>query len=293
MTSTQFSVVLPTYNRAGLIARTIQSVLDQTWESWELIIIDDGSTDETAQVVSPFLKDARIRYLRQTNSGQAVARNRGISTATGDYIAFLDSDDLWLPMKLELQAEALMRDPSIDVVYGQVEYIGLDDRKLDLPTRRGQSGIIWRRLLYDNCISFVTATVKRNRLLEHGGMDEAVRRGDDYDLWLRLAPSCRFHFQDKVVAQIRVEGDRITNDVDGRLDSNRQMLENFFHDNPELLTARERRSVEAMFLGRFARAYFAYGRRRTALALAMKGILKDPTHWQAWRTLGAVALKSA
>ncbi len=105
------TVVIPAYNREKFLPETIESVRTQTFQDWELIIVDDGSTDDTATIVSQLSKtDHRIRYIWQQNSERAVARNRGIKESRGAYIAFLDSDDLWLPNKLEKQVNTIMRD---------------------------------------------------------------------------------------------------------------------------------------------------------------------------------------
>ena len=102
------SVIIPTYNRANLIARSIESALNQTYRDFEILIVDDGSTDATFDAVSPFLKHAHVRYLRhEKNKGHQAARNTGVKNASGDYIAFLDSDDTWNPQKIELQLDAI------------------------------------------------------------------------------------------------------------------------------------------------------------------------------------------
>ena len=103
MSITNVSIIMPTYNSSRWISDSIQSVLDQYYEQWELLIVDDGSTDNTKNIVKDFLNDKRIKYYYQENYGPATARNIGISKASGKYLAFLDSDDIWKPNKLELQ----------------------------------------------------------------------------------------------------------------------------------------------------------------------------------------------
>jgi glycosyltransferase involved in cell wall biosynthesis len=116
----RFSVVIPTYNRAGYLANAVRSVRDQTWTAHEIIVVDDGSTDDTAQVVEGLIRDGgSLRYLRQVNQGAAAARNCGIRAATGDWIALLDSDDMWLPGKLEAAAALIAADGAVDFVYSR------------------------------------------------------------------------------------------------------------------------------------------------------------------------------
>ncbi len=110
------SVILPTYNRAKYISRAIDSVLAQTYKDWELIIIDDGSTDNTKEVVEPYLKDKRIKYVWKENGGVSSARNKGLDMATGEFVAFLDSDDFYMPEKLEKSLEVFDRYPDVILV---------------------------------------------------------------------------------------------------------------------------------------------------------------------------------
>lgn len=121
--SSFFSVILPTFNRAHLIKRALDSVLLQTFEDWELLIIDDGSSDNTREVVQDYLLDPRISYSYEVNSGPAMARNRGIASARGEYITFIDSDDEYLPEHLQTRYE-LLKSSDIDLLHGGLEIIG-------------------------------------------------------------------------------------------------------------------------------------------------------------------------
>ncbi|MFC7670076.1 glycosyltransferase family 2 protein [Hymenobacter humi] len=117
------SIIIPCYNYGWLLAETLDSVLAQTYQQWECIIIDDGSTDTTRVVATSYqARDSRFRYVYQPNGGLSAARNHGLQAATGEYIQFLDADDLLLPQKLELQVALLASHPEYDVVYGAVRY---------------------------------------------------------------------------------------------------------------------------------------------------------------------------
>lgn len=118
-----FSIILPTFNRAHLLPRAIKSILKQECADWELIVIDDGSTDNSAKVVAPYLADPRIRLHHYQNGGPAIARNRGIALSSGTYITFLDSDDEYLPHHLQLRKE-LLETSMIDLLHGGLEIIG-------------------------------------------------------------------------------------------------------------------------------------------------------------------------
>ena len=288
--STLVSVIVPTYNRAGVLREAIESVRDQECQDWELIVCDDGSTDDSDQVVADYRDDPRIRYFRQENRGQAVARNLGISHAQGDFIGFLDSDNRWLPHKLAVQVPYLEVHPEVDVLYGDIERIDGAGRTWPSPVRRRYSGVVWKDLLIDNFVTFNTALVRADKLRAIGGMDETVRRGDDYDLWLRLSPTARFQFVPGVVAQYRVEGNRISDDVEGRMQSNMAAVERFLRANPGLLDGRERRRIESRIYGRFARAMSASGHLPRAIALGSRAVGRQPLSLRAWRTLVAVLL---
>jgi glycosyltransferase involved in cell wall biosynthesis len=285
------SVVVPTYNRAALLDQAISSVLRQDYRRWELLVIDDGSTDDTAAVLQSYAHEPRIRSFSQPNSGQAVARNRGIQKARGEFVAFLDSDNLWLPHKLGIQMAYLAAHPEVDVLYGDTEIIDIDGRVLPrASTRPRHSGVVWRQLLVDNFVNFNTSVVRTEKLREVGGMDESVRRADDYDLWLRLSTVARFQYLPGVVAQYRVAGARISDNIAGRFESNMAAVERFLASNPDLLSRTEIRAVRARIHQRFARAFSDHGQDRDAWARALAAVGLVPTHGRAWRTLAAVTL---
>jgi glycosyltransferase involved in cell wall biosynthesis len=182
------TVIIPTFNRAAIVGRAIRSVLAQTCQDWELIVVDDGSTDGTEQGVRSF-SDHRIKYIRhERNRGGAAARNTGIRCARGEYVAFLDSDDEWLPEKLEKELEVFRdSDPEVGLVYsGQIV---LDERgrvlKVGMPRK---SGWVHGALLESNFIgSCSRVTVKKQVLDRVAGFDETFLNGEDSDLWLRVA----------------------------------------------------------------------------------------------------------
>ena len=181
------SVVIPTYNRARLLARALDSVLHQTWADFEMLIVDDGSTDGTAAVVAA-RADARVRYLRQpANGGVSAARNRGLREARGEFIAFLDSDDEWFPAKLERQL-ARFRDlpDTVGLLYGGVE--NEDEhgrRRIKTPAARGD---LHRDLLVNNVIHGTSGVmIRRNVVATVGFFDEGIPAIEDYDYWVRVA----------------------------------------------------------------------------------------------------------
>jgi glycosyltransferase involved in cell wall biosynthesis len=187
---------MPAYNGERFIAQSILSVLNQTYSDLELIVVDDGSTDRSAEIVRELQKtDNRIRYLSQENSGQGAARNTGIKNSQGNLIAFLDQDDLWLERKLEVQTMAI-EESGADVVFSSGYIFSEEDSACDsvpFPETAGKySGHEMFRLLFiQNRIPILTVVVRREALSKVGHLDENLcyQNADDYDLWLRLAAS--------------------------------------------------------------------------------------------------------
>jgi len=177
------SVVIPTFNRSWCLEEAVNSVLSQTYERYELIVVDDGSTDDTEKRLSQYEK---LTVITQQNRGVSAARNRGIASSKGDLIAFLDSDDLWLPEKLSTQVDYFMRHSEAEICQTQETWIR--DRKRMNPGRRHHktSGMFFERSLA-LCLVSPSAVMLRKRLLDKVGMfDETLPACEDYDLWLRI-----------------------------------------------------------------------------------------------------------
>ncbi|MCG6919295.1 MAG: glycosyltransferase family 2 protein [Deltaproteobacteria bacterium] len=183
--SPQVSVIITTYNRAAMVAEAVESVLAQEMTDFELIVIDDGSTDETEEKLSVYV--SRLRYYQQENAGVSAARNRGLEIASAPLVAFLDSDDLWLPAKLQVQHKYMKENPEIQIC--QTEEIWWRNGRRVNPKRhhRKPSGDIFRRSL-DLCLVSPSAVMVRVSLLEKVGyFDEELPAAEDYDLWLRVS----------------------------------------------------------------------------------------------------------
>jgi glycosyltransferase involved in cell wall biosynthesis len=182
------SVIIPTYNRAWVLREAIDSVLAQEFKDFELIVVDDGSTDNTGEILDSYEQD--ILVLRQSNKGVSAARNRGIAAAAGRLIAFLDSDDLWLPRKLSSQVDFFKSNPA--AVINQTEEIWVRNGvRVNPKTRHHKfSGMIFERSLALCLVSPSAVMIKKNLFSEVGVFDENLPACEDYDLWLRI--SCRY-----------------------------------------------------------------------------------------------------
>ena len=194
------SIIMPSYNTARYIADSIRSVIAQTYQSWELIIVDDHSSDDTDEAVMPFLSDGRIRYLKnETNSGAAVSRNRALREAKGKWIAFLDSDDLWLPTKLEEQI-AFMRGEG--AAFSYTAYTEIDPEGADLnvlvrgPKRITKAGMF--RYCWPGCL-----TVMYDRDVIGAIQIADIRKNNDYAMWLKAIKKADCFLLDEPLAVYR------------------------------------------------------------------------------------------
>jgi len=195
----EVSVIIPTYNRAGFLQTSIESVLGQTHGDLEVIVVDDGSSDHTGEVVAA-LDDARVRYLRHgQNRGAAAARNTGLKHASGKYVAFQDSDDEWLPEKLGLQVEALDRaGHKVGVVHtGFSRVSGRKNRSTDWLPKHLRSGDIGRRILGGNFIGTPTAVVRKECFKTAGLFDTRLPQLEDWEMWIRVAQLYRVAYMDR------------------------------------------------------------------------------------------------
>jgi glycosyltransferase involved in cell wall biosynthesis len=195
------SVIIPTYNRAHLIGRAIESVLNQTYQDFELIIVDDASTDNTEYLIKEFQqKDKRISYSKHDrNKGGSAARNTGIKTSKGQYIAFQDSDDEWLPGKLEKQMEILEKaSQEVGVIYTAFWRVK-GDKKQYIPSEKvlKKEGDIHNELLKGNFITTQSIVVRKDCLEKVGYFDENLPRLQDWELVLRLSEKYIFKFIDE------------------------------------------------------------------------------------------------
>lgn len=225
------SVIIPTYNRANLLKHAVDSVLTQTYPYFEIIIIDDGSTDHTSDVVAQ-KKDPRIRYEQQSASGlPAAARNHGIRIARGAFIAFLDSDDLWLPNKLERQIALAQSHPDVGLFYGIAETFGSESSESTVPVTMMRSGTIFEDLLFFNFIPTLTALIPRSVFDVVGVFEERpeFKAIEDYDLWLRIAQRYTVLRSDKVLARYRKHPITLMMNLPNSYGRQEMVLKKIFH----------------------------------------------------------------
>lgn len=227
------SVIIPTYNRAYCIEQAVESVLAQDYESMEILVVDDASTDATDKVIEG-IGDKRIIYLKNScNCGAAAARNIGIDLAKGEYIAFQDSDDIWLEGKLKKQV-SMLENGSYGMVYSCFERQFPDGRIEKVPRDgiqpEAKQGNIYPYLLAESYISTQTMLVRKEIIRKIQGFDEAMKSYEDYDLAIRIAKCCQVGFIDEVLVHLNTLPDSIDMDMMRGLISSCYLLRKYEED---------------------------------------------------------------
>ncbi len=242
------SVVIPSYNRANVLPRALNSVLSQTYQDFEIVIIDDCSKDNTQEVLEKF-NDPRIRYIRhEINQGGNAARNTGIKAANGEVIAFLDSDDEWLPTKLEKQM-LCFNDPLVGLVYcGQKCFSENDGRVFEFfnPLRED----IFYNMLVKNYVGSLSAVIVRYKNISQVGfMDEKLKSCQDWDLYIRLSQICQFGFVDQMLVNYylgKKDPNRISNNRRSILSGHQAIAKKYYKEIQDLPRAYQLQHVQSM-----------------------------------------------
>ncbi|HIK58844.1 MAG: glycosyltransferase family 2 protein [Verrucomicrobiales bacterium] len=224
----EISIIIPTYNSARYVTEAIESVLNQTYKNFEIIVIDDGSTDNTKEVLHPYLSAGQIQYIYQKNKGPGAARNTGIKVTKGAYIAFLDSDDSWTKDSLEKRFELIRSSDNIDLVFSDYFYQQADGQEILSLKSKGfltqfsrfsdqeKKGIIFKDYSLEDIIELPfhmwtgTVLVKKTTITGVGSFRNDINVGEDTDMWLRLVKKSRIGFVDKPCAYYRRFRGRLT-----------------------------------------------------------------------------------
>jgi glycosyltransferase involved in cell wall biosynthesis len=224
------SVIIPTYNRAHTIVRALNSILNQTYHHIEVIIVDDGSTDNTEAVVNN-MYDHRINYIKHpSNKGAAAARNTGIQHSRGEYIAFQDSDDEWCPEKLELQMKVFKRSSlETGVVYTGFWWIK-ENTKTYIPSAKikKKEGDITKIILEGNFITTQATVISAKCFKKVGMFDEGLPRFQDWELWIRISKYYKFMFIDKPLLNVYYQKSSISSDLNARIKARELILKKHF-----------------------------------------------------------------
>lgn len=285
------SVVVAAYNMAAYLPLAVQSALGQTYQNIEVLVVDDGSTDGTRDLVGPLLEDRRLKYFFQRNEGQASAKNRGVREARGQFIAFLDADDIWEREKLEKQIPLFLRSAAVGVVYSRVAYIDETGKDLGIADNELFRGRVSGPLLIRNFIGFGTSVVRAECFERLEGFDESITMGIDYDLWLRLSTQYEFDFVDRPLLRYRVWPGQMSGNCKGRYASGIAIMQRFLEQHPDAV---DRKTQEEAW----AHTYVGFGeclreadrRAGPALSLYVRALRHKPTYLPAWKAMLKVAL---
>jgi len=229
------SVIIPVYNGERYFARTIESVLAQTYSAKEIVVVDDGSRDSSREVVARYLRHSNIRLIAQENAGVAAARNAGIRAASGEYIAVLDQDDLWLPDKLARQVEYLDEHPEIALVHSNIHFIDEAGERIPDPEWAWVAptcGQVLPELVQRNSICTCTVLLRKRALEQAGLFRQALAPADDWDLWLRIAARHPIGFVDAVTACYRVHQGNESRNLLKMQEAEIRVVETFIHEHP-------------------------------------------------------------
>lgn len=205
------SIVIPTYNSAPFIKESVESALGQNYSNKEIIVVDDGSTDNTREILFRYTKNKKIKCIHQKRSGAAAARNTGIRQATGEFVAFLDADDIWLPEKLEKQLP-LFGDSEVGLVYSDMAFFGAESKFRVFSEMAGKffKGQIVKQLLENNFIPTSSVVARKSEVDKAGGFNENLAIGEDYFLWLVIANLSKIDFVPEQLVMYRIHRDQIS-----------------------------------------------------------------------------------
>lgn len=285
------SVVVTTFNYGRYIEEALKSALDQSFRDLEIIVVDDGSTDDTANRTQPFLADKRLTYCRREHEGQAAAKNFGISKARAPVIAFLDADDRWLPRKLELQMQLLTKGQSLGVVYSRRLLMNESGHEIfyrqpDLPRGR-----VVQDMFCDNFICFSSSVVRRCVFERIGAFDNSLNLAVDYDLWLRAARRFDFDYIDEPLVYYRTGHANLSSRIEERLSVVQFIMNRFLNDQGG------KREIPSTVLNKaLSQTYYhmaLFRRHRTrigALKYYLRCLRHEPRYALAWQGLASLGL---
>jgi glycosyltransferase involved in cell wall biosynthesis len=222
-------VVIPAFNAARFLPAALESVARQTFDDWQIVLIDDGSTDNTAEVVAPYMErfGSKLRYIRQKNQGLPAARNAAIRASDSEFLALLDADDEWLPRRLEESVRVLRERPAAGLAYGLITYIDAEGNKLH--TFEGNRRVVEGRVapaIYMRRIELPcpTITFRRSCVEAVGVFDETMRSTEDRDLWLRIALRYEVAFVPEVLAYYRLSPNQMSTNAQRMMDAQMQFI---------------------------------------------------------------------
>lgn len=275
------SVVIPAYNNAPLLGHAVQSVREQGHSDLEIIVIDDGSTDNTVEVLEQ-LQGSDLRSVRQANAGPAAARNLGIAEASGEWIAFLDADDHWLPGKLSAQFDALRKYPEAEFSYTDA-LMRFPDGHETTSKARNSSTDLFSDLVWGNQLATGTMLVRRRCFEEVGLFNVGLRTAEDWDMWLRLASRFQSVYVDRALTRCLATEHRAHKYGLGMLEKCTLAVIDDVFDRGEVAAKKmglaNRDRLHAWHCAVMAKSYLRYGHWTDFFRLAGEAVRSHPAGW--------------
>ena len=282
---TRFSIIIPVYNALEFLRDTLDSIRDQSYTNYEVLVTNDGSTDSTEEMLKKYKKENLrfpLDFTTINNRGVSTARNNAILRSTGDYIAFLDQDDWWFPEKLEKIARILNINTGIDVLYHRAISIGWKKRETIFKSGQLGSPPLADLLFNGNRIGISTAVVRLDKLREVGGFNQDLHYIEDYDLWLKLAnKNANFHYMPDVLSKYIWRQESMSNKVEYMIKEKLTTLDYYFnmlrkhksYDDSYLIKKCKRR--KSVYLFGASRRFYYLNNYREAINYSIKAIKAD------------------
>ncbi len=279
------TVLIPTYNRAAMIGDALEGVFAQTYTDYEVLVVDDGSTDETEEMLRPWME--RLRYCKKENGGVSSARNFGLRQIETEYVAFLDSDDRWEPTFLHVVMAKLRENPELGLVTtGRV----VEPRGVKRPSIRKAclEGHLYQELFFKNFVTTSAVVAQRACFDKVGGFKEEFRQAGDYDMWLRISQSYPIAFLKEYLCRHRSHAQNLTNDVVQHKLYLQKVLETN-HDPGRIPDSLSRHRFSRTWTS-LGRAYLGVSQKEAARECFQKAIRITPWRIRPWRYFLSVAV---
>lgn len=287
-------VIIPAYNAARYLPAAIESVMAQSFDDWQIVLVDDGSTDDTVSVIAAYRErlGTKLRYIYQPNAGLPAARNTAIRNSSSEFLALLDADDIWLLDRLKESLAGFADRPEVGLNYASIVRIDPEGKVLDAydavqPNGEGRiAPHIYTRSVQLPC---PTITFRRACVEDVGYFDETMRASEDRDMWFRIALKWEVAVVPKVLAQYRTSPTSMTTDPDRMLKAQLQFIEK--HRNAPGCGVRERRIALSQCYRQRAEALAMKGDARGALGSAMRAVGYYPAEMKNLRTAGSLLVR--
>jgi len=284
-------IIVPAYNAARFLPAALESVLSQTFSDWRIVLVDDGSTDETAVIAKSFAEQlgSKMLVIQQTNKGLPAARNVAIRHSSAEFLALLDADDIWLPSRLAASIELLRARPEVGLVYGGVSLIDQNAALISTPWLQGKNAEGWIASgIYTRALDLPcpTITFRRACVEEVGDFDESMRASEDRDLWLRISLRYQVARIDRVIALYRISSGSMSSDSERMASAQIRFIEK--HYGSAGCEASSRRVALSSVYRQVAETMSARGYFWSAVKNILHALIMRPAGAKNWRTAGSI-----